>query len=123
MASKPQTVMQRMWQMKPDTVIMAARWDIYEGIPKFDDESIAWTISRLKSMDVRKVVGINQFPVWDASVPRILARYYRTSRASFAASWDAPLRDKDHVEQSAFSVAYQVGRAFLSAGATVVSPQ
>jgi hypothetical protein len=60
--------------------------------------------------------------VWDASVPRILARYYRTSRASFAASSDAPLRDKDHVEQSAFSVSYRVGRAFLAAGATVVSP-
>ena len=121
-ASVNETVMQRMWQMKPDTVIMAGRWDIYEGLPKLDDESIAWTISRLKSMGVRKIVGVNQFPLWDAPVPKILARYYRTSRASFAGTSDAPLRDKDHVVQSAFAVSYQIGRAFLTAGATVVSP-
>jgi hypothetical protein len=120
-ASVNETVMQRMWQIKPDTVIMAGRWDIYEGLPKLDDESIAWTISRLKSMGVRKIVGINQFPLWDAPVPKILARYYRTSSASFA-SPDAPLRDKDHVVQSAFTVNYAIGRAFLTAGATVVSP-
>ncbi len=120
-ASVNETVMQRMWQMRPDTVIMAGRWDIYEGLPKLDDESIAWTISRLKSMGVRKIVGVNQFPLWDAPVPKILARYYRTSSASFALP-DAPVRDKDHVVQSAFSVSYPVGRAFLTAGATVVSP-
>jgi hypothetical protein len=119
-ASVNETVMQRMWQIKPDTVIMAGRWDIYEGQPKLDDESIAWTISRLKSMGVRKVVGINQFPLWDAPVPKILARYYRTSQASFAS--DTPLRNRDHLVQSAFAVNYAIGRAFLAAGATVVSP-
>ncbi len=121
-ASVNETVMQRMWQMKPDTVIMAGQWDIYEGLPKLDDELIAWTISRLKSMGVRKIVGVNQFPLWDAPVPKILARYYRTARASFAGASDAPLRDKDHVVQSAFAVSYQIGRALLTAGATVVSP-
>jgi peptidoglycan/LPS O-acetylase OafA/YrhL len=119
-ASVNETVMQRMWQMKPDTVIMAGRWDIYEGLPKLDDESIVWTISRLKSMGVRQIVGVNQFPLWDAPVPKILARYYRTSQASFAS--DTPLRDKDHLMQSAFAVNYAIGRAFLTAGATVVSP-
>jgi peptidoglycan/LPS O-acetylase OafA/YrhL len=121
-ASVNETVMQRMWQMKPDTVIMAGRWDIYEGLPKLDDESVSWTISRLKSMGVRKVVGVNQFPLWDAPVPKILARYYRTARASFAAASHEPLRDRDRLVQSAFAVSYAIGRAFLTAGATVVSP-
>lgn len=121
-ASINETVMQRMWQMKPDTVIMAGRWDIYEGLPKFDEESIVWTISRLKSMGVRKVTGVNQFPLWDAPVPKILARYYRISQASFGAASSEPLRSQDHVVQSAFSASYVIGRAFLMAGATVVSP-
>ena len=121
-ASVNETVMQRMWQMKPETVIMAARWDWYGDSGKLDDESIAWTIARLQSMGVRRIVGVNQFPLWDAPVPKILARYHRTLRASFAQPPDAPLRDKEHLVQSAFAVAYKVGRAFLGAGAQVISP-
>jgi len=121
-ASANETVMQRLWQIKPDTVIMAGRWDWYDQMGMLDEQSIEWTVARLKSMGVRQVVGVNQFPLWDAAVPKILARHYRTLRATFSETTDAPLRDQSHLVQSAFAVGYRVGRAFLTAGATVVSP-
>jgi hypothetical protein len=123
-ASANETVMQRLWQIKPDTVIMAGRWDWYDASGTLDEQALEWTIARLRSMGVRRIVGVNQFPLWDAPVPKILARHYRTLRATFAdpQQADAPLRDKDHLIQSAFAVSYKVGRAFLTAGATVVSP-
>lgn len=114
-----ETIMQRLWQLRPDTVIMAARWDQYDGSGKLDDQSIEWTIARLKSMGVRRVVGVGQFPVWDEPVPTILARRLRSLRAS---STDAPLRDNGHLVQEAFAANYKIGRAFLIGGAQVVSP-
>lgn len=123
-ASVNESVAQRIGQMKPDTVIMAGRWEWYDGSGKLDDQSIESTVARLKSAGVRRVVGVGQFPLWEFSVPKILARHYRTLRASFAEApaSDAPQRSKDHLVASAFAVNYKVGRAFLSAGAGVVSP-
>jgi len=121
-ASVNEAVMQRIWELRPDTVIMAGRWDIYDATGKVDEETIGWSIARLKSMEVRRIVGVGQFPVWQYPVPKILARYYRTLPAAYGGVEAAPLRNKDHLQEQAFAVNYKIGRAFLTAAATVVSP-
>jgi hypothetical protein len=121
-SSVNEAVMQRLWEIRPDTVIMAGRWDLYDASGKIDEEAIGWSIARLKSMGVRRIVGVGQFPVWEYAVPKILARYYRTHPASHGGEAAQPLRNKDYLLQSAFAVNYKIGRAFLAAAATVVSP-
>jgi peptidoglycan/LPS O-acetylase OafA/YrhL len=121
-SSVNEAVMQRLWEIRPDTVIMAGRWDLYDASGKIDEEAIGWSIARLKSMGVRRIVGVGQFPVWEYAVPKILARYYRTHPAYHGGEAAQPLRNKDYLLQSAFAVNYKIGRAFLAAAATVVSP-
>jgi hypothetical protein len=113
-------VMQRVWELRPDTVIMAGRWDWYDSSGKINDETVGWTIARLKAMGIRRIVGVSQFPLWAYPVPKILARYYRTHPV--AQRSDEPLRSKEDLVEPAFAVNYRIGRAFLASGATVVSP-
>ncbi|WP_291571696.1 acyltransferase family protein [Bradyrhizobium sp.] len=70
--------------LNPETVIMAARWSLYDGRENWGQVSEAMireTVIQLAAMGVKRIVVIGQFPVWQAAVPRIRIWYYRASIA------------------------------------------
>jgi peptidoglycan/LPS O-acetylase OafA/YrhL len=113
-------------RMKPDIVLLAGNWAQYDGGPHsqlVDEHSIEDTVNRLKSLGIKRIVGVGQFPLWDYSVPKLLARRYRDGRASLvAAAATSPVRDADYIEPRTFVSNQRVQQWFLSAGAEFVSP-
>jgi len=69
---------------KPDTVILAANWMLYDG--KHDEGGKPWnvlpaqklvnTISKLRSMGVGKVIVVGQLPTFTQAQPKIGARNF-----------------------------------------------
>jgi peptidoglycan/LPS O-acetylase OafA/YrhL len=112
--------------IKPDTVILAGNWGQYDGgrnAALVDRRSISEAVDRLKSLGIKRIVGVGQFPAWDYAVPKLLARQYRDGRASLVAGASiSPVRNMDNVEPRTFISDQRVQQWFLSAGATFVSP-
>jgi hypothetical protein len=112
--------------MKPDVVILAGNWAQYEGGPYSQlvgENSIEDTINRLKSLGIKRIVGVGQFPLWDYSVPKLLARRYRDGRASLVATAaTSPVRDADYIGPRTFISKQRAQQWFLSTGAEFVSP-
>lgn len=118
-------VAEKIAALRPHTVIMAASWFQYYIASDGGriDGSIRATVERLKSMGVRRVVGVGQFPHWTASPQRILSRIY--SPFAGLLGW-APQRVRDNkslVVWGAFDVERRLEAAFLAAGATFISPK
>jgi peptidoglycan/LPS O-acetylase OafA/YrhL len=117
---------EKIGSMKPDTIILAANWAIYDGGPNaalVDQDSIREVVDRLKAIGVRRIVGVGQFPVWHYAVPKLIAREYRDGRASpAAAATSPPMRSSNNLEARTFAADQNARRWFLSAGATFMSP-
>ena len=121
-------VMQRIKSWKPQTVLMAAQWELYEGVGGWgmlDNDAIRSTVSRLKTMGVERVVVIGQFPVWFGVPWRIRARLLRTeplrifagrARTSF------PDRDKVYLRPATFQADERIRKALSGTAAIFVSP-
>jgi peptidoglycan/LPS O-acetylase OafA/YrhL len=113
-------------QMKPDIVILAGNWAQYDGgthSQLVDEHSIQDTVDQLKSLGIKHIVGVGQFPLWDYSVPKLLARRYRDGRAPLvAAAAKSPVRDAEYIEPRTFISNRRVQQWFLSAGVAFVSP-
>jgi hypothetical protein len=112
--------------LKPDTVIVAANWAQYDGGPRsqlVDQRSVVETVDRLKSIGVKRVVGVGQFPVWDYAVPKLLARQYRDGHASLvAAAATEPIRGKSYVDPTSIAADELARQWFAAAGAEFISP-
>ena len=121
-----ETIIERIGRLKPDTVIMGAhwRWRDRVGEPSLvDEQSIQQTVARLRSMGVRRVVGVGEFPVWEYDVTKILARNYRLFRGSFGDGHKSDaIRSTGYLVPWAFPTDENIGRAFRAAGAIFVSP-
>jgi peptidoglycan/LPS O-acetylase OafA/YrhL len=113
-------------QVRPDLVIMAGRWDLYDGsdgVGRVDFDVIQMTIERLKSLGVKHVVAIGQFPIWKVAPQKILARSYRLAAAGFGPTQNTLReRDKRLLNPSTFARSEDIRQAFQAAGVTVVSP-
>jgi peptidoglycan/LPS O-acetylase OafA/YrhL len=119
-------VIRKIEQLKPDTVIMVGRWDLYDGsggVGRVDFDVIRETVDRLKSLGVKRVVAVGQFPIWKVAPPKILARSFRTAAFS-TVSADAIIseRNKSFLHPSTFVRSDEISQALKAAGAIVVTP-
>jgi hypothetical protein len=107
--------------LQPDTVIMAGFWQSYYATfdAKRFDEAIDQTVRRLKSMGVRRVVGVGQFPVWRSS-PQVIFLRTQVLLARFFNPRLIELGIKKYLYAFDDSGLKNI---FLSAGATFVSPK
>jgi peptidoglycan/LPS O-acetylase OafA/YrhL len=120
-----EAVANKIGTLQPDTVIVAGFWQSY--YLSFDgkrfDEAIYQTVRRLKSMGVRRVVGVGQFPVWRSPPQFILSRSQIPLARFLNPNLDPKLiglANKNYLN------AFDDGglkSTFLSAGATFISPK
>lgn len=104
---------------------MAARWELYDGTlewARIEEDSIQTTVARLRSLGVKRIVAVGQFPTWQGPVPRILANSYRASSVETSLS-APPIRNSADLKHSVFDAEERIGRAFSVAGAIFVSPR
>jgi peptidoglycan/LPS O-acetylase OafA/YrhL len=119
-------VVRKIENLKPDAVIMAGRWDLYDGsggVGRVDFDVIRKTVKKLKSMGVKHVVAIGQFPIWEVPPPKILARSFRM--AAFGWGPVGPIiseRNREFLNPSTFARSDEISHAFKAAGAIVVTP-
>jgi len=110
-------------QLRPHTVVMAARWQLYDGRDIWGhvtEDLISATVARLAAIDVKRIVVMGQFPIWEASVPRIRMTRFRNSI----------VRARSGSSERAFPQAFvnaqnwdrMVRHAIAGTGATFVSP-
>lgn len=119
-------VVEKIARLKPDTVILAARWELYDGVSGFglaDTDAIRATIARLKFMNVNRVVVAGQFPIWQTNVPQLRAQNYRMFAAGFTAATPQALeRDKSRLAPRTFAGDQRIRQAVAPTDATLVSP-
>jgi len=119
-------VIEKIAQLKPDTVIMAGRWDLYDGsggVGRVDFDAIRSTVDKLKSLGVKHIVAIGQFPIWKVPPPKILARSFRLAPLGwYSVSATMPERSKAFLHPSTFARSEEIGQAFRAAGVIFVDP-
>lgn len=120
-------VIRKIGQLKPDLVILAARWDLYDGsdgVARVDRAAIQATVNRLRQSGVRNIVAVGQFPVWRVPPPKILALTFRMSAAGFRVLGDIRReRDGRLLSLPSFARDDEIKRAFEEANVTFVSPR
>jgi peptidoglycan/LPS O-acetylase OafA/YrhL len=114
---------------QPDLVIMAGNWQLYGGNGSWGEvteAAIRKTLERLYSGGVRRVIGIGQFPVWEAPPSRIRSHLSRMTNINLFASDStvaaAPTRNRTFVNRSTFETDRKIAPAFEAAGATFIAP-
>lgn len=114
---------------KPQTVIMAGRWEFYSGSGWgiLSDASLRATISRLKTIGVDRVVVMGQFPVWYWGIaPWIVrARLLRTQPVQMVTAThklSLPTRDNTYLRPTTYQTDNRIREAVRETEATFVSP-
>lgn len=114
--------------LRPDTVIMAGRWNLYDGRNgwgSIEEAAIRATMVRLKAAGVKRIVVIGQFPDWRLPPPKIRTRMYQIRAMDFLRA-DAisppPERNSSFLNLSAFDTDEAARRMFSAAGAIFLSP-
>ena len=117
-------VLRRIAELKPDTVIMAGRWEIYNGnaFGLLEATAMRATIARLKALGVRHVVVMGQFPIWRAQVPQLRARNYRLVAVGLGSDTKDIERDKSFIIPTIYKADEMVRQAVAGTGAGFVSP-
>jgi peptidoglycan/LPS O-acetylase OafA/YrhL len=119
-------VARKIEQLKPDTVVMAGRWSLYDGsdgVGRVDIDVIRKTVDKLKLMGVKHIVAIGQFPIWNVAPQKIRARDYRIAATGWSGvATSMRERDKGFLNPSTFTQSEDIDQAFVAAGAIVVSP-
>ncbi len=78
-----QYVMQRIKALRPDTVIMAANWEMYDGSGKWkrlDYDKLKSTIQMLRSLEVPHIVLVGQLPCFETRQPKVGAQVFVPGR-------------------------------------------
>ncbi len=78
-------ILDRMRSTRPDTVLMAARWELYEqrGISQVEIlRALADDVRWLRELGVRRIVLFGPGPSWNASLPMDLFRYMSLRRTA-----------------------------------------
>ncbi|MBY0383416.1 MAG: acyltransferase [Xanthobacteraceae bacterium] len=126
---------QKIKQLHPDTVILAARWSLYKGYRGYalvDDSELTRTIDWVKSAGVKHIVVFGQFPHWKLAPSAIPLRNLQFSffDRSAARPDKLPVRDSAYLDPTAFSsedmvkqVAAREGVTFISPAATLCDPE
>lgn len=115
---------QKIEALRPDTVILAARWSIYDGTGKYtlvDDKELTRTIEWLKAAGVQHIVVIGQMPQWKIAPAVIPLRDFQFSLFRNAAVHEIPDRDSTYLETKAFAVDDMLKRVAAAEGVTFIS--
>ncbi len=75
--------MDRIRELKPDTLVMAGYWSLYDGSKsweKLDIEKLTATIDMVKQAGVRNVVLVGSLPVYTVNQPEMLKRAHVWSK-------------------------------------------
>lgn len=119
-------VHERLRQLKPDTVVLAARqWHNYDGPDKDAaavDALIRATLRELRALGVRRIVVIGRVPTWRTPPKRVLAQAFRQLAAGLITAVQIPLRDSGHLDSNHGDDNERLRRLFESEGAGFISP-
>jgi peptidoglycan/LPS O-acetylase OafA/YrhL len=119
-------VIEKITELKPDTVILAGRWDLYDGsggVGRVDSDAIRRTVDKLKAVGVKRIVAIGQFPIWKVAPPKILARSFRMAPFGWhSAGATMSERNSAFLHPSMFARSDELNQAFKAAGAIFVDP-
>jgi len=119
-------VRQKIESLRPDTVLVAARWSAYDGTRGYasvDEKGLTRTIKWLKSTGVQHIVIIGQFPHWKLAPAAIPLRNFQFSIFRRPTHIDKmPERDSTYLDAAAFAADDMVKRVAAAEGATFISP-
>ncbi|MBN9586781.1 MAG: acyltransferase [Afipia sp. 62-7] len=111
---------------RADTVILAARWSIYDGAGKFrlvDDKALTQTIEWLKAVGVQHIVVFGQFPHWKLAPSVIPLRDFQFSILKHSVTAEKiPDWDSAYLTEQVFSAEQMVKRVAIAEGVTFISP-
>ena len=118
-------VLRKIAELKPDVVVMAGRWDIYDGKLHFGHvqaKDVQATIAHVKSLGVKRVTVMGQFPTWGAQVPPLRARNYRFSALGLSDGTKDLERDKSFLTPTVYPTDEKMRQMVAGTGATFLSP-
>jgi len=117
---------QKIELLRPDTVIIAARWSAYDGTRGYalmDEKRLTRTIEWLKAVGVQHIVVFGQFPHWKLAPSVIPLRDFQFSLFKHSVAADKiPEWDSTYLEMSAFAADDMVKRVAAAEGVTFISP-
>ena len=74
-----QYVMQKIKTLRPDTVMLAANWEVYDGRGKWkllDYDKLRQTVQMLRSLEVPNIVLVGQLPCFETRQPKVGAQVF-----------------------------------------------
>lgn len=117
---------QKIQLLRPDTVIIAARWVVYDGTGKYalvDAKRLTRTIDWLKAAGVQHIVVIGQMPQWKIAPSVIPLRDFQFSIFKRSTAPDKiPQWDSAYLEGWTFAAEDVVKRVAAAENATFISP-
>ncbi|MBN9601327.1 MAG: acyltransferase [Afipia felis] len=117
---------QKIELLRPDTVIITARWTLYDGTGKYplvDDKELTRTVEWLKGAGVQHVVIIGQMPQWTIAPSVIPLRDFQFSIFKHSAVADKiPDWDSAYLEVWSLAAEDMVKRVAAAEGVTFISP-
>ncbi|MBC7488793.1 MAG: acyltransferase [Glaciimonas sp.] len=66
--------------LRPDVVILFARWDFYSRVKNVDLLELNKTVERLTDVGVPKIIIVGPAPAWKNSLPHTITRLYKIFR-------------------------------------------
>ncbi|ACI93004.1 acyltransferase 3 [Afipia carboxidovorans OM5] len=117
---------QKIELLRPDTVILAARWSAYDGTRGYallNEERLTRTLEWLKTIGVQHIVVIGQFPHWKLAPSVIPLRDFQFSIFNRPALTEKmPEWDSAYLDVPAFAAEKMVRHVATAEGATFISP-
>lgn len=117
---------QKIELLRPDTVIIAARWSAYDGTRGYalmDEKRLTRTIEWLKAAGVQHIVVFGQFPHWKLAPSVIPLRDFQFSVFNRPAHiGKLAERDSNYLDAPAFAAEEMVKRVATAEGASFISP-
>lgn len=109
--------MNRIRELKPETLVMAGYWSLYDGSKswqKLDTDKLAATIDMVKQAGVKHIVLVGSLPVYTVSQPEMLKRAHVWSKIE--------TRTFRNFNQAAFSTDDQIRTVAEHAGIKFIDP-
>lgn len=121
-------VLDQIETLKPDTVILAGRWSLYDGSEGWgliEAAEVGDTLAALKSSGVKRIVVVGQFPIWTLPPHKILTRDYQLGLLTLSANAASALaRDgASHLDRAALATETRAKQLWIEPGVTFISPR
>jgi peptidoglycan/LPS O-acetylase OafA/YrhL len=111
-------VLERISETKPDVVIIAGYWLIYQLEPQrwhLDPSALAETVRMVQVAGAKRVIFIGEMPTWKISPPKIMIEF-------FLQTHNIPERTTLHLDPRSLMIDEVLRSPITAAGATYISP-